>query len=154
MQIDDYILGDRQLHEDLYAAAEILLEFISTAPRSMTIERLARYTGRTRHDIAVICRALERVQLLHRDPISPGTWSLTRAPEAVTLEDAFLATLASEHRGRLTRQSQSTSTAMPGEIGLLLMQATIGISVNLFTYLRQIPLGRARCAGGGIAMHP
>lgn len=45
VKLDDYFLGDRQLHQDLHVAAEILLELISTAPRSLSTERLGRDPG-------------------------------------------------------------------------------------------------------------
>lgn len=152
MNIDDYMLGDPQFHDDLHAAAEILLEFISTAPRSLSAERLARYTGRTIHDITPICRALESEGLLRQDLISRYTWSLMCDPGAVTMEDAFRATLAAQRGSKLRVPRQSTSTTAPDEVELLLIQATIGISHNLFTYLRKIRLGRPRCVESGMAI--
>lgn len=144
LNVDDYILGNELLHKRLCVTAEILGELVMHAPRSVSIERLAHYTGHPVKELTKLCRNLWRAELLQPDPVEDSNWMLACDPGAVTLEDVFRCLIARQPRCN-KRDSGLLDTDRPQrDISLLLMQATMGINQSVYNHLRQFSLDRLK----------
>src|SRR5688500_2083812 len=108
---DPVIFGSSSMYERLCLVTEVLGAFVSAAPRSVAVEQLAGRTGRSEKELARLCNALRREQLLQAE--RGGCWRLAGEASRVTLEDAFrFVVLEQAARGR-TRQRPETGEAAP-----------------------------------------
>lgn len=147
INVDNYILGNELLHVKLRIAAEILAEFVMVAPRPLSVARLERYTGHPEKQLIKLCRALERAGLIQSDAKAPTEWALACEPSKVTLEDVFRVITAKPHISHRPGPACANADSMQGNVGLLLMQATMGIKQSVFAHLRQFPLDRLKSGG-------
>ncbi len=144
LNVDDYIFGNELLHKRLCVTAEILGELVLHAPRSLNIERMARYTGHSEKELTKLCRSLGRAGLLQRDPTVDSEWRLACDPSEVTLEDVFRSLIARQPRCNKQTAASLESGCPQSEVNLLMMQATMGINQSVYTYLRQFSLDRIK----------
>jgi DNA-binding IscR family transcriptional regulator len=148
INVDNYILGNELLHVKLRVAAEILAEFVMVAPRPLSLARLECYTGHQEKQLIKLCRALSRAELIQQDAQVPSTWTLACEPSKVTLEDVFRVITAKPRSGNRPDAGRIGPHSTQGNVGLLLMQANMGITQSLFTQLRQFPLDRLKSGAG------
>ncbi|MGH8807325.1 MAG: hypothetical protein ACREX0_05540 [Noviherbaspirillum sp.] len=151
--VDHYLLGDSALYARLCMITEVLGKFVSSAPRALSLGQLEQQTGHAAKDLAKLCSALCREQLLQAEPSQPQGWRLAREASQVTLEDAFRCAVAEQaarakagRRKRTCEQSQGSRR----EVDLLVMQATMGINQSVFQHLRQFSLDRLKVAAAGM----
>ncbi|MFC7518165.1 hypothetical protein ACFQUU_24435 [Herbaspirillum sp. GCM10030257] len=162
--IDDFLLGDSALHARLCVTTEVLGQFVSCAPRSLTLDQLKRQTRMPIRDLLKLCTTLCREQLLRPHPEQPQSWALACATSKLTLEDAFRCVVSEQLESvrvakRRPLSEQPLADTVHREVDMLVMQATMGINQSVFQHLRQFSLDRlkvttagmfpARCTGYG-----
>lgn len=147
------IFGSSSMYERLCLVTEVLGAFVSVAPRTVGIEQLARQTGRPAKELARLCNALCREQLLASD--RGNVWRLAGDASEVTLEDAFRFVVneqaaRSRTRQRADAEELAQETATRRDVDLLVMQAAISINQSVFQHLRQFSLDRLKIAAAGM----
>jgi DNA-binding IscR family transcriptional regulator len=152
INVDNYILGNELLHVKLCIAAEILAEFVMVAPRSLSLERLERYTGHPEKQLIKLCRALGHAGLIQPDAKVRAEWVLACEPSKVTLEDVFRVITAEPCISNKPTAACANPDSTQGNVGLLLMQAAMGIKQSVFAQLRQFPLDRLKPGAAGTAV--
>lgn len=150
---DECILGDRVLHERFFATTEILARLVSSAPRAVSIAQLEDATGRSLQELAQLCAALERANLLQAQPGSPQKWVLACDPSSVTLEDVYCCVL-SEQAPRAERARANSDGRLTGDVNLLVMQAMIAVNQSVLKHLRQFSLDRLKISAAGMFPAP
>jgi len=150
---DPIIFGSSSMYERLCLVTEVLGVFVKSAPRAVTLEHLARQTGRPQKELLRMCRALVRGDLL---AVERGNcWQLAGAASGVTLEDAFRfvvseQALRARARPRIQAADAPRDSDARREVDLLVMQAAISINQSVFQHLRQFSLDRLRVAAAGM----
>lgn len=121
---DEYLLGDSALYGRLCLITELLGQFVTGAPRAVGLAQLEQATGQ-RPGLGLACET-----------------------SRLTLEDAFRCAVSEQaSRARSAKHkaggAEQQDTVHP-EIGMLVMQATMGINQSVFQHLRQFSLDRLR----------
>ncbi|WP_194725073.1 hypothetical protein [Noviherbaspirillum malthae] len=156
---DEYLLGDSALYGRLCLITELLGQFVAGAPRAVGLAQLEQATGRPARELLRLCKLLCREQLLHPHPGQPRAWTLACETSRLTLEDAFRCAMSEQaSRARPARQKNAGTAeadarqqdAVHPEIGMLVMQATMGINQSVFQHLRQFSLDRLRMTAAGM----
>lgn len=151
------IFGSSSMYERLCLVTEVLGAFVSRAPRAVSLEQLARQTGRPEKELLKLCNALGREQLLQAE--GGASWRLAGEASRMTLEDAFrfvTAEQAARMRGRARAETSDAAddsaqdSATRREVDLLVMQAALSINQSISRHLRQFSLDRLRTAAGGM----
>ncbi|MFC7515234.1 hypothetical protein ACFQUU_09475 [Herbaspirillum sp. GCM10030257] len=153
--IDDFLMGDSALYARLCMTTEVLGQFVSCAPRSLTLDQLERQTRMPVKDLLKLCATLCREQLLRPHSEQPQCWALTCETSKLTLEDAFRCVVA-EQSGR-TRAAKRRALAEPPladtvhwEVDMLVMQASMEINQSVSQHLRQFSLDRLKMTAAGM----
>lgn len=150
---DEYLLGDSALYGRLCLVTELLGHFVAGAPRAVSLEQLEKLSGRPGRELIRLCNIFCREQVLQPQPGQPQSWTLACETSQLTLEDAFRCAM-SEQASR-TRSAKQKSVceqqdAVRPEIGMLVMQATMGINQSVFQHLRQFSLDRLKVTAAGM----
>lgn len=160
---DEYLLGDSALYGRLCLITELLGQFVASAPRAVSLAQLEQRTGRPARELVRLCSILCReqvLQVMRPDAGQPQSWTLACETSQLTLEDAFRCAVAEQaSRARSARQKAARAARGSGaeqqdavhpEIGMLVMQATMGINQSVFQHLRQFSLDRLKVTAAGM----
>lgn len=146
--IDDCIFGNGRLHAQLAIATKILALLAAGAPQHVTLEAMQRATRRPAMELRKICRSFNQAGFVTAAKDSHDAWVLHCDLASVTLEDVYLAIIASSGNSKKSTTGATEAAASPQQnnLDLLLMQATMSINQSLFRLLRQFRLDRLQIA--------
>lgn len=154
---DEYLLGDSALYGRLCLITELLGQFVASAPRAVSLAQLEQLTGRPARELVRLCNILCREQVLRPDAGQSQSWTLACETSQLTLEDAFRCAVSEQasrarsakHKAARTAAAQQQDAVHP-EVGMLVMQATMGINQSVFHHLRQFSLDRLKVSAAGM----
>lgn len=144
------IFGSASMHGRLCLVTEVLGAFVSSAPRGVRPEQLARDTGRPEKELIRLCNALCREGLLQPLPEQPNSWRLACEASRITLEDAFRFVVNEQAARDRARRGDTRQDGGRREVDLLIMQATMSINQSVLQHLRQFSLDRLKVAATGM----
>ncbi|WP_194722493.1 hypothetical protein [Noviherbaspirillum malthae] len=150
---DEYLLGDSALYGRLCLVTELLGHFVASAPRAVSLEQLEKLSGRPARELIRLCNIFCREQVLQPHAGQPQSWTLACETSQLTLEDAFRCAMseqASRARSAKQKSAAEQQDAVRPEIGMLVMQATMGINQSVFQHLRQFSLDRLKVTAAGM----
>ncbi|KRB94211.1 hypothetical protein [Noviherbaspirillum sp. Root189] len=153
--IDSFLLGDSALYARLCMTTEVLGQFVSCAPRSLTLDQLERLTRMPVKDLLKLCVTLCREQVLRPHPEQPQCWVLACETSELTLEDAFRCVVSEQSERTRAAKRRALADApladtVHREVDMLVMQATMGINQSVFQHLRQFSLDRLKMTAAGM----
>lgn len=147
MSADHYFPADGAFYARLCLITEVLVSFVSRAPRALSLEQLERQTARPAKELIKLCNNLCREGLLRAHPEQAASWLLIGEASRVTLEDAFRCAMAEQSaKPRSTRKHSEDTVPVQPEIGVLVTQAAMAINQSVFQHLRQFSLDRLKVA--------
>jgi DNA-binding IscR family transcriptional regulator len=143
--INDYLFGNRALHEQWRGSTQILVTLAEHAPRPVRIEQLCAGTGRTLREVSKLCRGLENAGLLRKPSSKRREWQLTCDANALTLETVYLCVLEEAERDvRKDTVAIDAPDKSLHRIDVLLTQAAMSVHQSVLTHLRQFSIGTIR----------
>lgn len=153
--LNQYMLGNQNLHDRLYLATGILGKLVSKAPGSLSIKDLSPDPGNRQQSLVAICRTLSRAGLLQEATDDQGTrsWVLSCQPRTTTLEDVFNAIMFDGKRKRRSPFNNRECRLIHGDAELFLMQATMNVNDALLKHLRLFTLDRFKAKDGSHTDH-
>jgi DNA-binding IscR family transcriptional regulator len=144
--LDDYIFGNSTLHAQLATSMKILAMLAAKAPKCVTLEAIQDATRHSAQEIRKICASFNHAGFATTPKELHDAWKLDCDLGSVTLEDVYLATMATFGSGNQSGAATTAATAEPSQqqtnLDLILMQATMTINQSLFRLLRQFTLDR------------
>jgi hypothetical protein len=142
---NDYLFGNRALHEQWRGSTQILVTLAEHAPRPVRIEQLCAGTGRAMREVTRLCDALEHAGLLRKPSAKRREWQLTCDANALTLETVYLCVLEQAERdARKDVDAIEAPDRSLHRIDVLLTQAAMTVHQSVLTHLRQFSIGTIR----------
>jgi hypothetical protein len=142
---NDYLLGNRALHEQWRGSTQVLVTVAEHAPQSVSIERLCTGTGRSEREVEKLCRGLEHAGLLCKPFPRRREWQLTCDANVLTLETVYLCVLEEAARNE---DAKVVAADAPDKalhrVDVLLTQAVMTVHQSVLTHLRQFSIGTIR----------
>ncbi|HJV88067.1 MAG TPA: hypothetical protein VJ698_21535 [Noviherbaspirillum sp.] len=148
--MDEFILGDQQLHTRFSMAIEILARSVIVNPRPVTTSFLSQALGQPSRTVRALLAGLHQSGLVWQDENDKDAWYCTSTPGAITLADIFrsVCSAASEsvssRRKPATPDTEEPRNAAQQNVELLLMQATMEINQMVLQHLQAFDLGRLK----------
>lgn len=154
--LDDSIFGNSTLHAQLAIATKILALLAANAPQCVTLEAMQSATRRSALELRKICKGFNHAGFVTTPEESHDAWTLHCDLGTVTLEDVYLAIIASSGSNKKSATGAAEPAASPQQnnLDLILMQATMSINQSLFRLLRQFRLDRLQIATATGASNP
>ncbi len=148
--MNEFILGDQQLHARFSMAIEILARSVIVNPRPLTTAFLSQALGQSSRTVHVLLSSLHQSGLLRQDESDKNAWYCSSMPGAITLADIFrcVSSPASEsaslQRKRTVPEADAPRNPAQQNVDLLLMQATMEINQMVLQHLQAFDLGRLK----------
>jgi DNA-binding IscR family transcriptional regulator len=149
--IDEFILGNRQLHARFSLAIELLARIVIANPRRLSAAVLAEALGQPPRSVRLLLADLQRSGLVCEDEKDKDAWYCASTLNTITLADVFcsVAGPAPEQEKKQNGCTASEEQRSPAQqnIELLLMQATMEINQVVLQHLQAFDLGRLKALG-------
>ncbi|HEY0846177.1 MAG TPA: Rrf2 family transcriptional regulator [Noviherbaspirillum sp.] len=156
--IQEFILGDEQLHARFSLAIELLVRILTASRQPVTTAALSDAVGQSPRAVRSLLASLQQSDLLRQDAVEKDAWSVATPLNAITLADIFcsVASGVSDSPRRKKPESAPPDEARTGSqqgVELLLMQATMAINQTVLQHLQAFDLGRLKAVGSSSGVH-
>ncbi|WP_292937594.1 hypothetical protein [Noviherbaspirillum sp.] len=156
--MNEFILGDRQLHARFSTAIEVLARIVIANPRPVAIAALSDAIGQSSRAIRSLLTDLHRSGLLHQDDNNKDAWYCSSMLGTITLADIFRSVASGMPEPSSSRKKRSEPAAdeqrsvAQQNVDLLLMQATMEINQVVLQHLQAFDLGRLKALGSSTSV--
>lgn len=145
LTIDDYMFGNRALHEQLRNATQVLVTMAEHAPSRVGIGELCEATGHSAREVTKQCRSLENAGLLRATSSRNREWQLSCDANVLTLETVYLCVIEEAARRSSSKAAEAVAPDKSlHRVDLLLTQAAMTVHQSVLTHLRQFSIGTLR----------
>lgn len=156
--IQEFILGDEQLHARFSLAIELLVRILTASLQPVTTAALADAVGQSPRTVRSLLASLHQSELLHQDGEEKDAWSVATPLNAITLADIFCSVASAASDASRRKRPESTPsdearTASQQGVELLLMQATMAINQTVLQHLQAFDLGKLKAVGSSSGIH-
>ena len=143
---DHYILGSNVLHKRFYASTVILAQFVSAAPKSISLLQLEVQTKFSLIDILEISCNLVRAGIIAPHKHSYQSWMLMPDVKALTLHDVYSCVLETQSQDTASRKMPIRSIRLERKshqtIDIVITQAVMELNQKTAQVLRKFPVDR------------